>query len=311
MRILVAGATGVIGSRLVPKLREAGHEVIGMTRSAARADALRLDDVEAVVCDALDAADVSRAVVEAKPEVVVHQLTSIPKVIRPKRIVQDFAENDRLRVEGTANLVHGARAAGARRVIAQSVAFAYAPVGGPVKSEEDPLYLDAPPPFDRLMGAVASLERTVTGSPDVEGVVLRYGFFYGPGSAYAADGFVADLVRRRRFPIVGDGSGIYPFIHVDDAASATVAAIAGPPGIYNVVDDEPAPVRDWLPVYARALGARPPLRVPVFLARLGGGDYAVFGMTRQRGGSNRKARRELGWEPAFPTWRTGFAEALG
>jgi nucleoside-diphosphate-sugar epimerase len=311
VRILVAGATGVIGSRLVPKLQAAGHDVIGLTRSSARADALRKDGVEAVLCDAFDAADVRSVVVAAKPEVVIHQLTSIPKSINPKRVAQQFEVTDRLRTEGTRNLVDAARAAGARRVIAQSVAFAYAPVGGPVKAEEDPLYLDSPPPFHRLLHAVVSLEKTVTSAQDVEGVVLRYGFFYGRTTSYASDGSTAAMVRRRRFPIVGDGGGVFSFIHVDDAAHATVSALTGPAGTYNIVDDEPSPVRDWLPAYAKALQARPPRRVPVFVGRLAAGTYGVFAMTQLRGASNVKAKRELLWDPRIPTWRVGFVEALG
>jgi nucleoside-diphosphate-sugar epimerase len=222
------------------------------------------------------------------------------------------AGNDRIRTEGTRNLVTGAVAAGARRVIAQSIAFAYAPTGESLKREDDPLWDEAPWPWSRSVNALHELEDAVTKTDGIEGVVLRYGFFYGPGSGYAGDGHYAGEVRKRRLPIVGKGTGTFSFIHVDDAASATVAALErGAPGIYNVVDDDPAPLREWVPVYAEAVGAKPPRRVPKWLARLLAGRYTASMATQLRGTSNEKAKAELGWQPRYASWRQGFIDALG
>ena len=310
MRIFVAGATGVIGRRLVPLLVSAGHEVTGMTRSPERAEALRASGAAAVVCDAFDRDGVVAAVAAARPEVVIHQLTDIPPALNMRRYEREMEGNDRLRREGTRNLVDGALAAGSRRVVAQSIAFLYAPSGDAVKTEEAPLYLDAQHGFRRSVEALQELERLVLETEGIEGVVLRYGFFYGPGTAFAPDGPIAATVRKRGFPIVGDGGGVFSFVHVDDAARATVLAVErGRPGAYNVVDDDPAAVREWLPVYAASLSAKPPRRVPKVVARLAAGAYGVDLMTRFRGASNEKAKRELGWEPEYRTWRTGFYEA--
>jgi 2-alkyl-3-oxoalkanoate reductase len=312
MKVFVAGATGVIGRRLVPILVEAGHDVVGMTRSQEKAAALRDAGAVPVVCDVFDRDAVVDAVKSAAPEVVLHELTDLPAAINPRQISRQLAGNDRVRTEGTANLVAAARAAGARRIVAQSIAFAYAPTDPPLKSEDDPLFLDAPPPWDRSVRAVNDLERAVTGAGDLEGVALRYGFFYGPGSSYASDGSIAREVRRRRFPIVGDGGGIFSFIQIDDAARATVAAVeGGKPGIYNIVDDEPAAQREWLPHYAEVLGAKKPFRVPTWVARIVAGRYVVMLATELRGASNARAKRELGWSPRYGGWRQGFAEALG
>ena len=217
MRVFVAGATGVIGRVLVPMLREAGHDVVGMTRSEERAADLREQGVEAAVCDAFDADGVARAVAAARPEVVVNQLTDIPKVIEPRKMGDQFEMNDRLRTEGTRNLMRAAEAAGARRLVSQSIAFAYAPAGT-LRAEDDPLFDDAPPPWGRSVAAVRALERETLGSASVEGVVLRYGYFYGPGTVYAGDGSTAAMVRKRGFPVVGRGTAVYSFIHIDDAA---------------------------------------------------------------------------------------------
>ena len=308
MRIFVAGATGVIGRPLVPRLVEAGHTVTAMTRSLERAEAVIALGANPVECDVYDTTRLEEEVRKAEPEVVIHQLTALPPAIDPRKMEEQLAANDRIRTEGTRNLVKAASAAGAHRIVAQSVSFAYTPEGGTVKDEDAPLWLDAPWPWRRSAEAIADLERQVLSPEGVEGVVLRYGYFYGPGSAYAADGSVADLVRARQLPIAGRGSGVFSFVHVDDAASATVLAVDhGQPGIYNVVDDEPTTLREWLPVYAKAVGARPPRKVPVFLARLVVGSYGVFYMTQQRGASNAKAKKELGWTPTYPTWRSGFA----
>jgi 2-alkyl-3-oxoalkanoate reductase len=312
MRIFVAGGTGVIGRHLVPQLIEAGHHVTVMTRRSDRAEALKAIGAEAVSCDVFHAQTLGEVVGAAKPDAIVHQLTSLPRTIDPRKIGDQFAANDRIRVEGTKNLVAAAVAAGVEKMVAQSIAFVYEPVGGPVKDESDPLWLAAPEPFLRSVAAADVLERTVTTTTGIAGVVLRYGYFYGPDTSYAPSGQIADMVRRRRFPIVGDGGGIYSMVHVDDAARAAVAGL-GPvePGVYNVVDDEPAPVRDWLPRYAAVLGAPSPWHVPRFVARAVAGPHAVYLMTEQRGASNAKARQSLGWTPTYPTWQKGFDLALG
>jgi nucleoside-diphosphate-sugar epimerase len=312
MRVFVAGATGVIGRRLVPRLREAGHEVTAMTRRQERALDLRAADTQPVVCDVFDAERLQRAVEDARPEVVVHELTDLPPALDPRKMEEQLAGNDRIRTEGTRNLVAAAVAAGARRMVAQSIAFAYEPMGEGLKSEEDPLWDDAPWPWSRSISALRELDDAVTSTEGIEGLVLRYGFFYGPGSSYGRGGYWEREVRRRRFPIVGRGSGVFPFIHVDDAADATVIAVArGAPGIYNIVDDDPAPLREWLPVYADSVGAKRPRRVPRFVARLLAGRYAVMLGTELRGASNERAKRELGWQPRYSSWREGFREARG
>lgn len=311
MRVFVAGATGAIGRPLVRQLLDAGHEVTGMTRSEQRAAWLRESGARAAVCDVFDAAGVRAALDEAAPEVVVHQLTALPHRLNYRR--RDLYDaTSRVRREGTLILLDAARAAGARRMVAQSIAFVYEPVGGRVKSEDDPVMTDAPAPFGGALLAAYDLERQVTGAEGLDGLVLRYGFFYGPGTAYASDGAFAEDVRRRRLPIVGSGDGVFSLVHVEDAAAATVAAVErGAPGIYNVTDDEPAAMRDWLPAYAEAMGAKPPRRVPAWLARLVAGRAAAMMAADLRGASNERARRELGWSPRYPSWREGFREALG
>jgi nucleoside-diphosphate-sugar epimerase len=312
VKVFLAGATGVLGRRLIPKLRHGGHTVVGMTRSAARADALRAAGAEPVVCDVFDADALRDSVAAAAPEVVIHELTDLPPNLDPRKMEEQAAGNDRIRAEGTRNLVAASVAAGARRIVAQSIAFAYAPTGGPVKAEDDPLFDDAPWPWSRSVEALHELERAVTATEGIEGLALRYGFFYGPGSGYASDGYYAREVHRRRFPIIGSGAGVFSFIHVDDAADATVAALErGRPGIYNVVDDDPAPAREWLPTYAEALGAKKPFRLPKLIARIVAGAYTTQMATELRGASNEKAKRELGWQPRYSSWRQGFREALG
>jgi 2-alkyl-3-oxoalkanoate reductase len=312
VRIFLAGATGVIGRRLLPLLLAEGHQVTGMTRSPQRADALRTVGAEPVVADALDADAVRTVVQAARPEVVIHQLTSIPARIDPRRIERDFELNDRLRSEGTRHLVAAAREAGARRVIAQSIAFAYAPgPPGTVHPEHDQLLSvqQAPRSFRRSAQALRDLEDSVLGA---DGLVLRYGYFYGPGSAFSTEGSTVKDVTRRRMPIVGRGAGVWSFIHVDDAARATVAALGCErPGTFNIVDDDPAPVRQWLPALAQAVGAPRPLQVPTLVARLAAGGYGVTIMTRGQGASNELAKRELGWQPQHTSWREGFRTSLG
>ena len=306
-RIFVAGASGAIGRPLVAALVAAGHEVTGMTRREAAAAEIDAAGARGVVCDVFDPEALRATVAAASPEVVVHELTSLPADLDLRK-PGVYDANNRIRREGTRNLLDAARSAGAQRVVAQSVAFVYQPLGGPVKSEDDPVMVDAPGEFGTALAATMDLERQVL---EHGGLVLRYGFFYGPGTSYAGDGYQASEVKRRRFPIVGRGDGVFSFVHVDDAAAATVAACErGATGVYNVCDDDPAPLRDWLPVYAAAVGAKRPLRVPRLLARLLAGPAVVAFATTLRGASNAKAKAALGWEPRHPSWRRGFVEAV-
>lgn len=311
MRVFVAGASGAIGRPLVPKLVAAGHEVTGTCRSEGKAEDIRRAGAHAAVVDVFDAGAFRAAVEEARPEVVVHELTALPDRLdfRKKDV---YEPTNKVRIEGTTNLLNAARAAGARRFVCQSIAFAYRNDGARIKTEEDPLLEDAPGPFGGGVRALREMEAMVLGVDALEGLVLRYGFFYGPGTHYGADGAIVADVRRRRLPVVGKGTGVFSFIHVDDAADATVAAVErGAPGLYNVTDDEPAPMSEWVPVLAAAAGSKRPLRVPLWLARLVGGRQAADFASELRGASNEKAKRELGWRPAHPSWRTGFAESLG
>ena len=312
MRIFVAGATGVIGRRLVPMLVERGHEVTAMTRSPEKSDMIRAMGATPAIRDVFDAEGLRAELASATPEVVIHQLTDLPPDVDPRKATEQLEGNDRIREEGTRSLVDAAVDAGARRMVAQSIAFVYEPSGGAVKTEDDRLFDEAPFPWSRGVRAVRALEDAVTKTEGLEGIVLRYGWFYGPGSSYAPDGYWANEVKRRRFPIVGRGSGVFSFIHVDDAAAAAVAATeGGTPGIYNVVDDEPAMLREWLPAYADAIGAKRPFRVPKLIARLMAGSWTADMATGLRGASNARAKEGLGWEPRYPSWRQGFREALG
>jgi 2-alkyl-3-oxoalkanoate reductase len=310
MRVFVAGASGAIGRPLVAKLVAAGHEVTGMTRSEQSAERIREAGARAAVADVFDAGAVRDAMAQAGAEVVVHQLTALPERMN-FRDANLYTATNRVRTEGTRNLLHGARAAGARRFVCQSIAFAYRTGGARVKTEDDPIMDDAAGTFASGVSALREMESAVLGEEGVDGLVLRYGFFYGPGTHYGSDGTTLGDVRRRRMPVVGKGTGVFSFIHVDDAADATVAAVErGAPGVYNVTDDEPAEMSEWLPVLAEAAGAKPPRRVPVWLAKLvGGREVAAFAL-ELRGASNEKAKRELGWRPAHPSWRTGFGESL-
>jgi nucleoside-diphosphate-sugar epimerase len=312
MRVFVAGAGGAIGLRLVPALVSAGHSVVGMIRSPAKAEAIRAAGGEPLVADALDEQAVVAAVKRAEPEIVVHELTALPSRINLRRFDRAFEVTNRLRREGTDHLVAAARAAGARRLVAQSFAgWPYAREGNALKSEQDPLDPNPPPGFRTTLDAIRYLEATVLAAEGLEGVALRYGPFYGPGTSIGEGGSLVEDVRRRRVPVVGNGGGVWSFLHVDDAAQATLAAIErGFPGIYNVVDDEPAPVSEWLPALAAAVGAKPPRRVPGWLARVAIGEHGVAMMTQIRGASNAKAKRELGWQPTWTSWREGFREGL-
>jgi len=311
MRVFVAGATGAIGRQLVPRLVAAGHEVHGMTRSESKQAMLYEMGAVPVVADALDPDQVAEAVGSAKPEVIVHQLTAIGAVDM-RHMERDFAPTNRLRTEGTDHLLSAGQAVGVRRFVAQGIAGfgAYARTGGPVKSEEDPLDRSPTPQLRANLAAIRHLEQAVLGAEWTEGIVLRYGAFYGPGTLLAPGEEQFELVRRRKFPVVGNGGGVWSFIHVADAAQATVAAVErGGRGVYNVVDDEPAPVAEWLPALAAELGAKKPMRVPRLVGRLFAGEAGVVMMTELRGASNAKAKRELGWCPAYPSWRQGFMAA--
>jgi nucleoside-diphosphate-sugar epimerase len=313
MRIFVAGATGAIGRRLVPLLVWEGHTVIGTTRTASKADTLRTAGASPVVLDALDRDAVVESLLQAEPDVVVHQLTALAGFTDFRKFDEGFATTNRLRTEGTDNLIAGMRELEIRRLVAQSYAgWPHARIGGPVKTEDDPLDQDPPAALRRTLEAIRYLEEAVLHTDGVEGTVLRYGGFYGPGTSLREGGFQLEGVRRRRFPVVGGGTGVTSFIHIDDAAAATLAAIENAkPGLYNIVDDDPAPVAEWLPALAEAIGAKPPRRVPVWLARLFVGEHGVVMMTDVRGASNDKAKRALGWRPTYPSWRDGFRWELG
>jgi 2-alkyl-3-oxoalkanoate reductase len=305
MRVFVAGASGAIGSRLVPQLVARGHEVVGTSRSPQKSDRLAALGAEAVVLDLLDRDGVRKAVEAAQPEAIIHQATALSGLSEIKNPDQAFAQTNRLRTEGTDALLAAGRDVGVSRFLAQSYAsWPYAREGGPVKSEEDPL---DPTPVSTMRETLAAIRHVEQAALGAGGIALRYGGFYG-----SPDDAQLELVRKRRFPIVGDGGGIWSFIHLDDAAAATVLALEdGAPGIYNIVDDEPAPVREWLPALAQAIDAKPPRHVPRWLARILAGEAGVALMTEIRGASNAKAKRELGWTLRFPSWRQGFPAAYG
>jgi nucleoside-diphosphate-sugar epimerase len=308
MKVFVAGATGAMGKQLVPRLVEAGHQVIGMTRTESKQGALWDLGAEPVVADALDPEQVAEAVARTQPDVIVHQLTAI-SAFDTRHFDREFALTNRLRTEGTDHLLSAGRAVGVRRFIAQSyAAWPYARTGGPVKSEDDPLDPTPPREMRESLAAIRYLEEAVVGAEWTEGIVLRYGAFYGPGTSMSPGGESFEIVRKRKFPVVGDGRGVWSFVHIADAAEATAAAVErGTPGIYNVVDDEPAPVAEWLPALAQRIGAPSPWRVPKFVGRLFAGEAGAVMMTEIRGASNTKAKRELGWAPRHVSWREGFA----
>jgi nucleoside-diphosphate-sugar epimerase len=311
MRVFVAGATGAIGKQLVPRLVEAGHEVHGMTRHESKQAMLRELGAVPVVADALDPDQVAEAVGKARPDVIVHELTAIG-ALDMRHFDRDFALTNRLRTEGTDHLLSAGQVVGVQRFVAQGVAGfgAYARTGAPIKTEEDPLDSTPAPEMRETVAAIHHLEEAVLGARWTEGIVLRYGAFYGPGTSMAPGEEQLELVRKRKFPLVGDGGGVWSFIHVADAAEATLAAVEhGSRGVYNVVDDDPAPVAEWLPALAQELGAKKPMRVPRFIGRLFTGEVGVMMMTEIRGASNAKAKRELAWRPAHATWRRGFAAA--
>jgi nucleoside-diphosphate-sugar epimerase len=312
MRIFVAGATGAVGKRLVPLLVASGHDVVGTTRSTRKVDDIRALGAEPVVLDVLDAAAVRRAVSGAAPDVVVHQATALSGLTSMRNLDEAFADTNRLRTVGTDNLLAAARAAGAGKFVAQSFAgWPYAKEGSAVKEEEAPLDPSPPASAAETMAAIRHLEETVAGANGIEGIALRYGGFYGPGTSLFDGGEHVAAVRKRAFPVVGNGAGLWSFVHIDDVAAATLAAIEhGGRGLYNIVDDEPAPTSEWLPYLAKVLGAKPPRHVPEWLGRLVAGEQLVSMMTEGRGASNAKAKRELGWKLIHPTWREGFVNGL-
>jgi nucleoside-diphosphate-sugar epimerase len=312
MKIFVAGASGAIGRPLISQLVAGGYQVVAMTRSVNNVDALRSAGAEPVVADALDRYAVMRAVMQAEPEVIIHELTALTGLTNLKQFDKVFALTNRLRTEGTDYLMAAAQAAGTRRFIAQSYGnWTYARTGALIKTEDEPL--DSTPPVNqtRSMAAIRHLERVIQSDSNIRGIALRYGNLYGPGTGFALDGDIVSMLRKRSFPIVGNGAGIWSFIHVNDAASAAVAAIEhGEPGAYNICDDEPVPVSVWLPALAEAVGAKPPFHIPVWAARFLVGDVAVSMMTQIRGASNAKAKREFNWQPSYKTWRDGFRNGL-
>jgi len=310
MKVLVAGAAGAIGRQLVPLLVAEGHDVVGMTRSESNREAIELMGARAVIADALDADAVAEAVATAAPDAIAHELTALSGKFDLRNFDRFFETTNRLRTEATDHLLSAARAVGVSRFVAQSYAgWPAARQGAPVQDEEAPFDPEPAPAMRRTLEAIRHLESAVTGAEWTEGVVLRYGGFYGPGTSLGpADGEFTELIRKRRLPIVGDGAGVWSFVHIADAAEATALALAaGRRGVYNVVDDEPAPVAEWLPGMARQLGAKPPRRVPLWLGRLLGGEATAVMMTEVRGASNEKAKRELGWSPAHPSWRRALA----
>ena len=308
MKVFVAGATGAMGRQLVPRLVAAGHDVVGMTRSESKRAALAELGATPVVADGLDAEQVAIAVGKAHPDVIVHQLTAIG-TLDLRHFDRDFAPTNLLRTQGTDHLLSAGHAVGVRRFIAQSyTSWPYARTGGQVKSEDDPLDPTPAREMRESLAAIRHLESAVTGADWTEGIVLRYGAFYGPGTSMSTGGEQFEMIRKRKFPVVGDGAGVWSFIHIEDAADATVAAVErGHRGIFNVVDDDPAPVAEWLPALAETLGAPKPWRVPRFVGRLFAGEAGAVMMTDSRGASNAKAKREFGWTPSHPSWREGFA----
>jgi nucleoside-diphosphate-sugar epimerase len=313
MRVLLAGASGALGHSLTPALVQAGHEVYGTTRSGNTAS-IAAAGATPLSMDGLDRDSVMAAVEEAKPDVIIHQLTALRAGMDPKQFDRTFGPTNRLRTEGTDHLLEAARAFKVGRFLAQSFTGWTNPRTGTGLADESTGLDPHPAPQSReTLAAIRHVERAVGGATDLEGVILRYGGFYGPGTGIAKgeDGEILQMIRQRKMPLVGDGGGIWSFVHAVDAASATVAAVErGAPGLYNVVDDEPAPMSEWLPALAEALGAKPPRHVPVWLARLLVGEHGVNLMTKIRGSSNAKAKRELGWTLTYPTWRVGFAKGL-
>jgi nucleoside-diphosphate-sugar epimerase len=312
MRLFLAGGSGAVGARLLPMLVAGGHHVVATTRTPAKRDRLRKLGAEPVVLDGLDRDAVMKAVVWCRPEAIVHQMTALRSLRSLRHFDREFALTNRLRTEGTRHLLDAAAYAATRRVVAQSyTGWPNERQGERIKTEEDPLDANPPASMRATLEAIRTLESIVVNAPHVSGIVVRYGSLYGPGTSLSDISEIARLIRQRRFPLVGDGAGIWSFIHVDDAARATMLALErGAPGIYNIVDDDPAEVSVWLPALADALGAKPPFHVPAWIGRLAIGEAGVSMMTQGRGSSNAKAKRALGWTPEYGSWRDGFRHGL-
>lgn len=310
MRIFVAGATGAVGRHLVPQLVNRGHSVVGLTRTPAKAGLLRDLGAEPVIADALDQKAIHAALTAARPDVIVHQLTDLKGASDLRKFDRAFANSNRLRTTGTDYLLAAARDCGVKRMVAQSFCgWPYARVGGYVKTEDDPLDDNPPQEHRGTLDAIRYLEHAVTTTPGITGVALRYGGFYGPDTG-VFDPAMIEQIRKRRMPLIGGGTAWWSFLHIADAAEATALAIERGEGVYNIVDDDPAPVHDWLPELTAMLGAKPPFRVPAWLGRLAAGEHIVVMMTESRAGSNAKATQELGWSPRHRSWRQGFAEII-
>lgn len=309
MKVLVAGGTGAIGRKLVPELLREGHEVSVIGRSD---DALRHVTglgARGYACDVFDPAAVERTMRAAQPDVVIDELTSLPASMKPRQLKAVYERNNRVRWEGGGNVLAAAKKCGVRRIVVQSSAYWYRPDGPMTKNEDQPLFTDAPEPIGEAIRTMAAVEERARES-GLEAVILRYGMFYGPGTWYSPDGDVGNQVKARKFPLIGEGEGVFSFVHIDDAARATAKAVTAPPGVYNVVDDAPVRFADWLPAFAGALGAKPPMRVPVWLARMAAGSAMVTWMGGLKGADNTRARRDLGWEPRYRTIKKGFAKGL-
>jgi nucleoside-diphosphate-sugar epimerase len=311
MRVLIAGATGAIGRPLVSQLLAAGHDVAGLVRSETAAQTLREWGAEPHSADVFDQPSVIEACAAARPEVLVGQLTALPTAINLRRYARDLEPTNRLRRLTTPNLIAGARAAGARRIVVQSISFITAPEGPEIHDETARAYSDAPSALRPAVAAAIQMEHEVLAAADLEPVVLRYGFLYGPGTHYGSDGSNVTEIRHRRFPVVGRGTGISSFLHIDDAANATLTALTGGvSGLYNVTDDEPAPMHEWVPFVAAAIGAKPPRHISVFVARLATGPHVVHFATTLRGNDNTRFKRTFDWQPAHASWREGFQSTL-
>ncbi len=311
MRVFVAGATGAIGRPLVRQLVARGHDVTGLTRDEGRARIVAGMGATPVLGDAADIETVGRFVADARPDVIVTELTSLPKALDPRKLREIYAANDRIRRLGTAALLAAASASNVPRLVSQSSAFWYAPTPGAVKTEDDPFDVEAPEPAGTSVRTMRDVEAMIEAAPNLTATILRYASFYGPGTWYAPDGEIGRRMRAWMYPIIGSGEAVMSFLHVDDAASATVAAVeAGIGGTFNVADDEPAAAREWMPALAAAIGARRPLRAPVAIARLVAPPAIVHLSTNSRGASNARFREAFDWQPRYPSWRTGFTEGL-
>lgn len=312
MKILVAGATGAVGRRLVPLLVAAGHHVIATTRTPDKLSGLRTKGADPIVMDGLDSQAVMKTVVSSRPDVIVNQMTALASMRSLKRFDDEFALTNRLRTEGTGHLVAAATVSGVRKIVAQSyTGWSNQRQGGRIKTEADPLDSDPPSRMTRTLDAIQTLEHIVLHAAGLDGIAVRYGSLYGPGTSISCKGEIVEMIRQRKFPLIGNGAGVWSFIHVDDAAHATQLAIErGSPGLYNIVDDDPAEVSEWLPALARAVGAKPPLRLPAWIGRFAIGESGVAMMTKIRGSSNAKAKRALGWQPEYASWRDGFRRGL-